>query len=119
MNTLTRSILMSLLVLAFAAPVCAIHEEHGMRAGEGDTERGKFLFEQVGFGGGTSEKSCASCHPDGRGLEGVAEKFQGKEAALMKAVNGCIKAALYGKGIPEDSQAMADVIAYLRSLKKH
>ena len=90
----------------------------GMKAGKGNVKRGEYLFNQVGFGAGRSGKSCATCHPGGKGMEGVAKKFAGRDAALRKAVNRCIRGALKGKGIREDSQAMADITAYMRSLGK-
>lgn len=95
---------------------CALQQEKGMTAGAGDVERGRYLFNQAGFGGSTNDMSCGSCHPHGTGLEHVAKKFEGKDAELRQSVNQCIKIALKGEGIREDSQAMADVVAYVKSL---
>src|SRR5512139_1137622 len=79
----------------------------------GDMEKGKTLFNDPTFGGGTAGMSCNSCHPDGKGLEKAADKKD-----LEKFVNTCIKNALKGKGIDLKSAEMADIIAYIKSLKK-
>ncbi len=78
----------------------------------GDPEKGKALFRDPMFGGGTSGMSCNSCHPDGKGVEKAADRKD-----LEKQVNACIKNALKGKGIDPRSAEMADVVAYLKSLK--
>jgi cytochrome c553 len=78
----------------------------------GDMEKGKALFNDPKFGGGTAGVSCNSCHPDGKGLEKAADKKD-----LEKFVNACIKNALKGKGIDTKSAEMADIVAYIKSLK--
>ena len=84
----------------------------GMAIAAGDAEKGKTLFKDPKFGGGTAGVSCNSCHPDGKGLEKAADM-----KGLRKQVNACIQNALKGKGIDPKSAEMADMIAYLRSLK--
>jgi cytochrome c553 len=78
----------------------------------GELEKGKALFNDPKFGGGTAGVSCNSCHPDGKGLEKAADKKD-----LEKFVNGCIKNALKGKGIDTKSAEMANMVAYIKSLK--
>ena len=78
----------------------------------GNAEKGKILFSDPKFGGGTAGMSCNSCHPDGKGVEKAADRKD-----LEKMVNTCIKNALKGKGIDPKSAEMADVVAYLKSLK--
>jgi cytochrome c553 len=78
----------------------------------GDVEKGKALFSDPKFGGGTAGVSCNSCHPDGKGLEKAADM-----KGLAKQVNACIKNALKGKGIDLKSAEMADMVAYIKSLK--
>ena len=78
----------------------------------GELEKGKALFNDPKFGGGTVGVSCNSCHPDGKGLEKAADKKD-----LEKFVNGCIKNALKGKGIDTKSTEMADMVTYIKSLK--
>ena len=78
----------------------------------GDVEKGKALFNDPKFGGGTAGVSCNSCHPDGKGLEKAVDKKD-----LEKFVNSCIKNALKGNGIDTKSAEMAEIIAYIKSLK--
>jgi cytochrome c553 len=78
----------------------------------GDMEKGKALFNDPKFGGGTAGVSCNSCHPDGKGLGKAADKKD-----LEKFINACIKNALKGKGIDTKSAEMADIVAYIKSLK--
>jgi mono/diheme cytochrome c family protein len=78
----------------------------------GDVGKGKALFNDPKLGGGTAGVSCNSCHPDGKGLERAADM-----KGLEKQVNACIKNALKGKGIDPKSAEMADIVAYLKSLK--
>lgn len=78
----------------------------------GDAGKGKALFKDPKLGGGTAGVSCNSCHPDGKGLEKA-----GDMKGLEKQVNACIQNALKGKGIDPKSAEMADIVAYLKSLK--
>jgi cytochrome c553 len=78
----------------------------------GDAVKGKALFNDPKFGGGTVGMSCNSCHPDGKGVEKAADRKD-----LEKQVNACIKNALKGKGIDLKSADMADFVAYIKSLK--
>ncbi|HMK74964.1 MAG TPA: hypothetical protein VK568_02150 [Thermodesulfobacteriota bacterium] len=78
----------------------------------GDVGKGKTLFNDPKFGGGTAGVSCNSCHPDGKGLEKA-----GDMKGLEKQANACIQNALKGKGIDPKSAEMADIVAYLKSLK--
>jgi len=80
----------------------------------GNVEKGKALFNDPKLGGGTAGVSCNSCHPNGEGVEKAADK-KGKD--LEEQVNLCIKNALKGKGIDPKSAEMADIIAYMKSLK--
>jgi cytochrome c553 len=78
----------------------------------GDAEKGKALFSDPKLGGGTAGVSCNSCHPDGKGMEKAGEM-----KGLEKQINACIKGPLKGKGIDAKSPEMADIIAYIKSLK--
>jgi len=85
-------------------------------------DRGKALFNDPKLGGGTSGKSCNTCHPDGKGLVGVAEKREWKNPggmfkSLAETVNTCIVMALKGKALDVNSDQMKDLISYLKSLK--
>jgi len=85
-------------------------------------DRGKALFNDPKFGGGTSGKSCSTCHPDGKGLEGVAGKKEWKTPggafkSLEEAVNICITMALKGKALDVKSDQMKDFVSYLKTIK--
>lgn len=79
----------------------------------GDVEKGKILFNDPKLGGGTAGLSCNSCHQDGKGVEKAADRKD-----LDKQVNACIRNALKGKGIDPKSAEMADIVAYIGSLRK-
>lgn len=88
----------------------------------GNAEKGKVLFNDVKFAGGTAGKSCNSCHPNGRGLENSADKKEfnimgKKQMGLEEAVNFCIENALKGKAIDPNSEQMRNIVAYIKSLK--
>jgi cytochrome c len=85
-------------------------------------ERGKTLFNDPKFAGGTAGKSCNSCHPGGKGLEMSADKKEFKimgktQKSLEEAVNVCIEMANKGKAIDPKSEQMKDIVAYIKSLK--
>ena len=103
LSLLTVSLLFS---LAFAA---------------GNVEKGKALFNDPKFAGGT--KACNECHLGGKGLEksGMKKEFNimgKKQMGLEEAVNFCIVNATKGKAIDPKSQEMKDIIAYIKSLRK-
>ncbi len=79
----------------------------------GDVAKGKVLFNDTRLGGGSSGVSCNSCHPDGKGLEKAADRKD-----LPKIVNSCIENALKGKTLDPKSDEMANLVAYVQSLKK-
>lgn len=90
-----------------------------------DVEKGKALFNDPNLGGATSGKSCNSCHPDGKGLMGGKKEYVtpapgGKKKThktLEEAVNWCIEMALKGKAIDPKGEDMANIVAYINSLK--
>lgn len=87
-----------------------------------DTAKGKTLFNDVKFAGGTAGISCNSCHPEGKGLEKAADKKEfdlgGKmQKSLEEAVNVCIVIANKGKAIDVKSDRMKELVAYIKSLK--
>lgn len=87
-----------------------------------DVEKGKALFNDPKLGGATSGKSCNSCHPDGKGLEKASDKTEfeimgKKQKGLEEAVNFCIENALKGKAIDPKGSDMANIVAYIKSLK--
>lgn len=86
----------------------------------GDVEKGKALFNDPKLGGGTSNKSCNSCHPDGKGIDPAKKEYviMGKKVnSLEEAVNLCIEMALKGKAIDPKGAQMSDLVSYIKSLK--
>ncbi|MCI5144341.1 MAG: hypothetical protein D3923_02160 [Candidatus Electrothrix sp. AR3] len=86
-----------------------------------NTENGKTLFESPTFGGGTSGKSCASCHAGGAKLsadlfEREKHMVMGREmVSVADIVNVCIEMSLQGKA---GSEEVKDILAYMHSLVK-
>ena len=104
----TKLILVVSLILMFTA---------GM-AHSGDVKQGKALFKDSNLG--TNGKSCNSCHPGGKNIDGSKETFSimdSEQDSLEDAVNFCIKMALSGKPLKKDSKQMEDMVSYLKTLK--
>ncbi len=86
----------------------------------GDLKKGKKLFNNPKFANSTNEKSCNSCHPKGKGINGMKKTFTimgEKQKSVEDAVNFCIKMALKGEAIDKDSQDMKDITSYIKTLK--
>jgi len=84
-----------------------------------DAQHGKLLFESPALGGGTSGKTCLTCHEHGRDFspETMSKKqyrvMDNPVASLAGVVNFCIEVALRGEAITENGQEMKDLLAYL------
>jgi len=74
-------------------------------------DTGKTLFESTRLG--TSGKSCASCHPGGKGLE---DSRYLEEVELVKLINLCISKPLAGTPLDPASTEMDSLVLYIRSL---
>ena len=86
----------------------------------GEAEKGKALFNDPHFAGGV--KACSSCHPNGEGLEGAADKkefhiMDKTQKSLEEAINTCIVYANEGRAIDVKSDQMKQMVAYIKSLK--
>ena len=79
----------------------------------GNAEKGKSLFNDPKAFSGTSGKSCAACHPDGKGLEKAGVK---DEQSLKNTINTCITSANNGNPIDAGSEEMKDLISYIKTL---
>jgi cytochrome c len=71
--------------------------------------RGKELFDSRELG--TNGKSCATCHPDGKRLQGVGTRTDDDLAAT---VNACVAGPLKGKPLDPDSSDMKSLVLYLK-----
>ena len=76
-------------------------------------ELGKALFQATELG--TKQRSCSTCHPNGKGLEMIGD-FTDQE--LKDIINACIRDALDGKMLAIDSQEMDALTGYIRSFQK-
>lgn len=72
-------------------------------------ERGQKLFASAKLG--TSEKSCATCHKDGKELKAVLTT---SDADLADAINRCITGPLKGKPLDTESSDMKSLLQYLK-----
>lgn len=87
-----------------------------------DVQHGKKLFEDPTLGGGTTGKSCKSCHEGGMGLG--KDLFNRKHYSIMGmekssiegVVNACIEIPLGGKPIDPKGKDMQDLLAYMRTI---
>jgi cytochrome c len=82
-------------------------------------DRGKAHFNNSAFAGG--KKSCSTCHPNGRGLEGAGVKtafsiMGGEQNSLEDVINVCIVNANKGNAIEDNSVEMQELVSYIRSL---
>ncbi|OQX06773.1 MAG: hypothetical protein BWK76_25730 [Desulfobulbaceae bacterium A2] len=85
-------------------------------------DNGKILFERPSLGGGTTGKSCSTCHEGGKNLG--SDLFERKQFAIMKidkkslaeVVNICIEKALGGVAIDTEGRDMKDLLAYMKTL---
>ena len=116
MNKLT----MTVLALALASLTPALADEPARvelapvegAAAQAAVQRGKELFNSTKLGG--KPISCATCHPDGRGLQWAAAY---DDKRLTRIVNQCIRAMLEGKPLPPESGDMAALVSYLRTFE--
>ena len=91
----------------------------------GDMVKGKAIFNDATLNGAPGEKSCNSCHPDGKGLEKAGAMGRkdwtnpgGTWLSLEDANNVCVIMAVKGKALDPHSQEMKDLVAYIKSLAK-
>jgi len=82
-------------------------------ADEATAEKGKNLFSEPTLGGSTTPASCNDCHPGGKNLEMAGEKPN-----LKSMINTCIRQALKGQPLEEQSVEMESLVLYIRSLGK-
>jgi cytochrome c peroxidase len=71
--------------------------------------KGKALFNDAKLG--TSGKACATCHPEGSGLEKA-----GTRSNLAEVINTCISKPLQGKPLDVTSPDMQSLVLYIKFL---
>jgi cytochrome c peroxidase len=102
MKALKLAVLVVLVIVVGSVVVFAASQE-------ATTEKGKALFNDPKLG--TTEKSCNTCHKDGKGIEKAAAA---KDLEVM--INSCITGALKGKALDVKSTEMQSLVLYIRSL---
>ena len=88
----------------------------------GNIDKGKVLFESPQLGGGTTGKSCKSCHKEGRNLS--SDLFDREQYTIMgndkkslaEVINFCIERPLGGKAIAPQGDEMLDLKSYISTL---
>ena len=80
-------------------------------AEKSSVEYGKKLFNDPTLGGSTNDKTCNSCHNNGKGLEKA-----GTNPKLSKVINNCITKPLKGNKIDGRSVQMRSLKMYIQSL---
>ncbi len=103
-----------LMLLIFAFSFTLVSAKHHT-----PEERGKAHFDNPAFAGG--QKSCSTCHPNGRGLGEAGAKtafsiMGGQQNSLEEAINVCIVNANKGNAINNESVEMQELVSYIKSL---
>ncbi len=78
--------------------------------GASDLEDGKRYFSDSSLG--SNGKSCASCHPSGKGLENACDY---DVPTLQEFVNFCIRDAMKGKMLPADDPRIIEIERLMRA----
>ncbi|MBE0598271.1 MAG: cytochrome C [Desulfuromonadales bacterium] len=76
-------------------------------------ELGRQLFASPELG--SVGKSCATCHPGGKGLEEIAAYSDGE---LREMINFCIRDAMKGPMLDLKAPELESIFLYLRSLSR-
>ena len=100
--------------LTFAVGLSMVHA--------GNIDKGKALFESPILGGGTTGKTCKSCHKGGRNFG--SDLFDRKKLTIMGTakddlagvINFCIERPLGGKAIDPKGEEMNDLMSYMKTL---
>jgi hypothetical protein len=106
-----ETIIVTVIVLClFAVSFMLTEKEKATAAG------GKTLFSSSVIG--QNGKTCATCHPGGKGLESVAVKTEWNAGGtafttIEGAINACVKGALKGPSLKEDSLETKSLALYL------
>jgi mono/diheme cytochrome c family protein len=107
------------MVVAAALLVFALSFTQAFATHHTPEERGKAHFNNQAFAGGN--KSCSTCHPNGRGLAGAGAKtafsiMGGEQKSLEEAINACIVNANRGSAIDVNAVEMQELVSYIKSL---
>lgn len=99
--------------IVFAMTAALLLNGTGALAEQPSEARGMELFSNPGLGASQNAISCATCHPDGKGMEKAAANPR-----LTEMINRCITGPLKGEPLSAESVAMQSLELYLNSLAK-
>jgi cytochrome c len=102
MKSMVMSVTIAIFVFLGAGVMLAAQQEASVA-------KGKALFNDAKLG--TSGKTCATCHPNGSGLEKA-----GVISNLPTRINACISKPLKGKPLDVASPEMQSLVLYIKSL---
>jgi cytochrome c553 len=97
--------------LFIGTAMIAIFMASPLFAAKSSVKQGESLFNDPSLSGSQNDKSCASCHPGGDGLEKA-----GSRKDLTKIINQCIIGALQGEKIDFRSVDGRSLKMYVQSL---
>lgn len=83
-------------------------------AGQSSVELGMLLFHDPALGGSRNEKSCNTCHPEGRGLERATRKSN-----MTEVVKSCILGPMDGNRVDARRVDLRSLKMYIESLGEH
>lgn len=95
----TTSIIVFFLAVLIPFTVCA----------DKDSITGENLFRSTDLG--TNGRSCSSCHPDGKGLDKIAD-FD--DVMLRDIINACIRDAMKGELLAEGAKELRLLAEFVR-----
>lgn len=80
-------------------------------AGQSSVELGTLLFHDPALGGSRNEKSCNTCHPDGRGLEQATRRSN-----LTEVIKSCILGPMDGNRVDARRVDLRSLKMFIESL---
>lgn len=83
-------------------------------AGQSSVELGMLLFHDPALGGSRNEKSCNTCHPDGRGLERATRRSN-----MTEIIKSCILGPMDGNRVDARRIDLRSLKMYIESLGEH
>jgi len=83
----------------------------GVAAEKSSADLGQQLFNDATLGGSADDKSCNSCHAEGKGLEKA-----GANPKLTAAINACLTGQMGGEKIDGRTAPMRSLKMYVESL---
>ena len=104
MKSVSSWLSIPLFLVLFAIGACTSAEK------EPSAAEGEKLFNDPQLAGSVNTSSCATCHPDGKGLEKVFENPK-----LVSMINTCITGPLEGRALEESSAEMQSLKVYVES----